>query len=153
MHQAGKQVGECGSVGQLWGIFNEGLGVLGLNFCAHGGNGVCWVVEHLTCMLHWLPLVAVAFTFHRAAMMADAGMQQIQACITPSSDCVKWQICNDAPGPMLSTLIVFKQTPALRPVATWRCVPAGWALFDIVPVAALKTCVGFADVVQKGQYR
>ena len=132
---------------------DEGLRVLRLYLCAHGANRMRWVVEHLVFMLHRLPLVAVAFARHRAAMMADAGMQQIQACITPSSDCVKWQICNDAPGPMLSTLIVFKQTPALRPVATWRCVPAGWALFDIVPVAALKTCVGFADVVQKGQYR
>ena len=132
---------------------DEGLRVLRLYLCAHGANGMRWVVEHLVFMLHRLPLVAVAFARHRAAMMADAGMQQIQACITPSSDCVKWQICNDAPGPMLSTLIVFKQTPALRPVATWRSVPAGRALFDIAPVAALKTCVGFADVVQKGQYR
>ncbi len=146
-------MGECGGVGQFRGILDEGLGVLGLDFCAHGGNGVCWVVEHLACVLHRRPLVAVAFTFHRAAMVADAGVQQVQAGVAPGADGVNRQICHEALGPVLLTLVVLKKPPALRPVATRRCVPTGRTLCAIAPVAALKARVGLADVVQKGQHR
>jgi len=78
-------------------------------------------------------------------MVADAGVQQREACIAPAIHFYQGQAC---PHTLRVVKVTGDHIPTLWIMPTGRRVPATWPRQVGTPVARLKAGVGLADIVQ-----
>ncbi|HBW61909.1 MAG TPA: hypothetical protein DEF75_05890 [Comamonas kerstersii] len=143
---------KCRCVGQLWRIARKGLGILLLHGQAHFIDGLRRVIEHVMALLDRFPLEWMHFIANRAAMVADARMQQANPVLAPCIHSFQWPGCQEPVCPRCSGTCSGNQSPAFGTMPTGLAVPLRrWWLVGMAPVFALKACIGLTKIVQKGQ--
>jgi hypothetical protein len=81
-------------------------------------------------------------------MMANAGVEQPQASVSPVAHLGQWQASKNT---LCAIQRLIEQSPALGAMATGGNVPARWLLYLLGPISRLKSDVCFANVVKEAE--